>query len=182
MHYPSLFLALSVLSLTQCSSLSIEECANSDWFALGLADGNRGTSAGQLNQYQKDCREFNLSVDTAQWKQGYQQGLASYCLPENGYRVGLAGESYYGVCSNNAFVERFNQGHQQYLTNKRLSEIADRLNAIDREISSLDGKINNLTDKADLLKQKNSLLNEKNQLLDERSRLRRPDIRFELRF
>ncbi|MGL4711564.1 MAG: DUF2799 domain-containing protein [Shewanella sp.] len=182
MRYPSIFLALSVLSLTQCSSLSIEECANSDWFALGLADGHQGAKPGLLNQYQKDCREFNLNVDSAQWKQGYQQGLASYCLPENGYRIGLAGERYYGVCRNNAFVERYNQGYQQYLIHKRLVEIADHLNAIDRELSNLDDKLNNLTDKADLLRQKNSLLNDKNQLLDERSRLRRSDTRFELRF
>lgn len=182
MRYLNFALALTALSLTQCTSLSLEECRDNDWYATGLADGNRGVTATQLNQYQQDCREFNLRVDAAQWQQGYQQGLISYCLPENGYRVGLAGESYYGVCSNNQFVERYNQGHEQYLVNKRLAEIADRLNAIDSEISSINNKLNNLTDKAELLKQKNILLNEKNHLLDERLRLRQGDIRFEFRF
>ncbi|SIR42285.1 Protein of unknown function [Shewanella morhuae] len=182
MRHSSILLAFSVLCMTQCSSLSIEECANNDWFSLGLADGNRGANAGQLNQYQKDCSEFNLSVDTAQWKQGYLQGLTNYCQPENGYRIGLAGQSYYGVCSSNEFVERYNQGHQQYQINERMADIVERLNAIDREISSIDGKLNNLTDKASLLKQKNNLLNEKQQLLDERYRLRRPDIRFEFKY
>lgn len=182
MRYLSIILALAALSLTQCSSLSIEECANSNWFALGLADGNRGASADRLNQYQQDCGEFNLSVDANQWKQGYQQGLTHYCLPENGYRVGLAGESYYGVCDNNLFVERYNQGNEQYRINKRLNDINERLYTINNEISHIDGLLNNLTDKADLQKQKRSLINERNHLLDERARLRRSDIRFEWRF
>lgn len=182
MRYLQLALALSALSLTQCTSLSLEECRSSDWYSLGLADGNRGATASQLNQYQKDCHEFNLKVDAAQWQQGYQQGLINYCLPENGYRVGLAGEHYYGVCSNNQFVERYNQGYEQYLVNQRLAEIAERLYAIDSEIGSIDNKLNNLTDKAALLKQKNVLLNEKNHLLDEKLRLRQGDIRFDFRF
>ena len=182
MRYLNFALALTALSLTQCTSLSLEECRNSDWYALGLAAGNRGATSNQVNQYQQDCYEFNLKVDSSQWQQGYQQGLISYCLPENGYRVGLAGENYYGVCSNNQFVERYNQGHEHYLVNKRLAEIADRLNAIDSGISSINSKLNNLTDKAELLKQKNILLNEKNHLLDERLRLRQGDIRFEFRF
>lgn len=182
MRYLNLTLALCALSLTHCTSLSLEECSSSDWYTLGLADGNRGATATRLNQYQKDCNEFNLKVDASQWQQGYQQGLINYCLPENGYRVGLEGESYYGVCSNNQFVERYNQGRQQYLVNKRLAEIADRLHAIDSEISSINTKLNNLTDKADLLRQKNILLNEKNHLLDEKARLRQGNIEFKFRF
>ncbi|MCL1090702.1 DUF2799 domain-containing protein [Shewanella profunda] len=182
MRYLNLASALGALCLTQCTSLSLEECSSSDWYTLGLADGNRGATAARLNQYQKDCHEFNLKVDSSQWQQGYQQGLINYCLPENGYRVGLEGESYYGVCSDNQFVERYNQGHQQYLVNKRLAEIADRLNAIDSEISSINNTLNSLTDKAELLKQKNTLLNEKSHLLDERSRLHQGNMRFKFKF
>lgn len=173
----SLF-ALSLLSLTQCNSLSQQECTSSDWYHLGVNDGNRGASTQRVNQYQQACSDYQLKVDVAQWQQGYQQGLLRYCLPENGYRVGLAGERYYGVCDDALFVERYNQGKQQYDIKQRLDEINERIYSIDNAVSRIDSKLAQLDDKADLLRQKRSLLNEKNHLLDEKSRLRGGNSRF----
>lgn len=170
--------AFSLFGLTQCSSLSQQECASSDWYHLGVNDGNHGASAQRVSQYLQACSDYNLKVDVAQWQQGYQQGLLRYCLPENGYRVGLAGERYYGVCDDALFVERYHQGKQQYEVKQRLEEINDRIYRIDSNISHIDNKLAQLDDKADLLRQKRSLLNEKNHLLDEKSRLHGKHLRF----
>lgn len=94
--------------LTQCSSLDLNQCQNSDWFSLGLQDGNNGAHASRINDYAEDCAEFGIRVNHSDWREGYLKGLQNYCQPENGYRVGLAGEGYAGVCSSNAFVEQYN--------------------------------------------------------------------------
>ncbi|MGI2853080.1 DUF2799 domain-containing protein [Shewanella algae] len=182
MKYQNTLLALSALILTQCSSLDLNQCQNSDWFALGLQDGNNGAHASRINDYAEDCAEFGIRVDHGGWREGYLQGLQNYCQPENGYRVGLAGEGYAGVCSSNAFIEQYNAGYHQYQLNKRADEIRNRLRQIDYQIRDLDQKLVSMTDKASTLEKKKQLLNEKNQLVNELRYLQVPDVQFRWQF
>ncbi|MBC8798109.1 DUF2799 domain-containing protein [Shewanella algae] len=182
MKYQNILLALSALMLTQCSSLDLNQCQNSDWFSLGLQDGNNGAHASRINDYAEDCAEFGIRVNHSDWREGYLKGLQNYCQPENGYRVGLAGEGYAGVCSSNAFVEQYNAGYRQYQLNKRADEIHNRLRQIDYEIRDLDQKLVSMTDKASTLEKKKQLLNEKDNLVNELRYLHVPDVQFRWQF
>lgn len=162
----------ALLILSGCSSLDQKQCYSADWYSLGLEDGNKGVRAGRINDYQQDCAKHAVTADASAWQRGYQQGLVSYCVPENGYRVGLAGQSYYGVCTDNAFVEQYNIGYLHHELNKKEAALNNQLERINKELSRIEDQLKKTDDKAKLLDKKNSLLDEKARLLSELRSLR----------
>ncbi|WP_037027183.1 DUF2799 domain-containing protein [Psychromonas aquimarina] len=166
----SVILLLTTL-LTACSSMSPQECKTANWQSIGYSDGQSGVSSNRVNDYIKDCAEAGVSVDTAQWQKAYEKGLNLYCIPENGYRVGRAGEEYYGVCASEQFVKRYNQGHKEYLLETRLEEI-------DTELQSIRTQIENSSDN----EQKKRLREQEKSLLNERSSLLQPSYSFSIIF
>ena len=159
--------ALAALSLTQCTSLDIEECMHADWYSFGLNDGNSGTTPYTLNNYIQDCSEFGLGVDSTQWRAGYQIGLKNYCQPENGYMLGLEGAYYNGVCGSNDFLKRYNEGHRKYEIRQRISTVKTRLNTIENEIAQATSAISSSIDVPNNKERKNSLKRERKQLEQE---------------
>jgi hypothetical protein len=128
------FVAIAVVG---CSTMSKQECLASNWQAVGYEDGQNGVYSAIINDYQKDCFSAGIQVDVQAWRAGYQQGLTTYCVAENGFRVGKAGLPYHGVCSNDLFVKRYNEGHQAYRIEQRKLEI-------NRQIQSLNYRLNSL--------------------------------------
>jgi len=164
--------AITALSLTQCTSLNLEQCKHSDWYTLGMTDGNSGAASSTLNEYIEDCSEFGLSVNTELWTAGYRAGLKNYCQPENGYNQGLQGAYYNGVCSNNEFVKRYNEGHRQFEIKNEIAKIQSRLRDIDRELTQANKKINDKQDVSSNKENKKSLKNERHDLEKELMLLR----------
>ncbi|RTR27207.1 DUF2799 domain-containing protein [Shewanella atlantica] len=167
-----IFTALAALSLTQCTSLNLEQCKHSDWYSLGMTDGNSGSASSTLNGYIEDCSEFGLRVNSEQWIAGYRAGLENYCQPENGYKLGLQGSYYNGVCSNNEFLKRYNEGHRQFEIKNKISKIQSRLKDIERELTEVNKKINAKQDVASNKEDKKSLKNERHDLEKELMLLR----------
>ncbi len=163
---------ITALSLTQCSSMDMEQCQLADWYSIGMSDGNNGVVSYTVNDYIKDCNEFGLAVNSKQWTSGYQAGLKNYCQSENGYKLGLQGAYYNGVCSNNEFLKRYNEGHRKYEIKQRISSIESRLDNINREITSLNKKINAGQEVANSKEDKKSLKREEDKLETELMLLR----------
>jgi len=115
---------LLAVVLTGCSSMSKNECLSVDWRTVGYEDGVAGYSADRIAQHRKACAKYGVSTDLSAYQQGRLQGLQEYCKPANGYRLGVRGGSYYGVCPANlepAFVTAFDSGHQLYVLEARVS-------------------------------------------------------------
>ncbi len=93
---------LLLLTLGACTAfapepMTAERCATIDWEAQGYADGRAGRGADALQRRLSDCAPFGKG-DAGALSAGHDAGVAVYCTPENGYRLGLAGRGASRIC------------------------------------------------------------------------------------
>ncbi|OQW54430.1 MAG: hypothetical protein A4S09_06005 [Proteobacteria bacterium SG_bin7] len=120
-----------------CSTLSKEECAQGDWYNIGLRDGQHGYTPNRISEHAKACAEYGSRPDNAVYSKGHTEGLKTYCTPENGYQVGLQGQIYHQVCPANlsgAFQKKYRLGYRIY-------ELKREINQIDNNLQNLYSKI-----------------------------------------
>jgi hypothetical protein len=160
--------SLALLLAAGCASMDKDECRTADWRAVGLEDGVKGYALDRLGEHRKACAKHGVTPDTDRYIAGRTEGLATYCTPDNGYRVGRTGEAYRGVCpelSIAGFVAAYNRGRELYSLHSRLSSVereiaavkeslkdgtrnpreragqVDRLESLSREAADLDARI-----------------------------------------
>lgn len=142
---PVLFtlLALCLMGVASCYSLTKEECASADWKAIGEADGAAGYDPqDRLADHAKACARIEVVPDKTLWNRGYESGLLRYCTPLNGLARGEAGDRYRNVCpAGNA--DSFLRG---YGIGKRAYEIRSRIEDLKSEISANEDRIDDLRD------------------------------------
>lgn len=125
------FLALLLMLLSGCSSISESECHLGDWHGLGYQDGQSGQIRERFRTYQRECAEYGIAADPERWQQGYVKGLALYCQPELAYAKGRAGAPYYGVCPNDQlFRADYDRGYAEYRQEQQVEENRQRLMAL----------------------------------------------------
>lgn len=125
--FPPLLAALGA-----CSSMSAKECGAVDWRAIGYQDGVAGRSGDHFGQYQSACAKHGVRSDFAAYQAGRDDGLREYCQPANGYRVGVNGQDYAGVCPaplERAFLSAYEAGHELYTLEWRAENAAHQLTA-----------------------------------------------------
>ena len=91
-------LAVCVLVLTGCASMSKNECRAVDWRTIGYEDGVAGYSGERIAQHRKACAKHGVAPDLDAYRAGREQGLSEFCQPHNGFLFGSRGGTYQGVC------------------------------------------------------------------------------------
>ncbi len=87
------------LALAACASgMNSAECVTADWRAIGYEDGAQGRGTGSLGARRKACAEHGVTPDVHAYMAGRDNGLAQFCRPQHGYRLGTKGYRYTGVC------------------------------------------------------------------------------------
>lgn len=112
-----LFSITVMLGLSGCATMSADECAMSDWRAIGFEDGAQGYTADRLGDRRKACAKHGVAPDFDAYQAGRSQGLRQFCQPSRGFNLGAGGGHYNGVCPGDMepdFVDAFNTGHQLY--------------------------------------------------------------------
>ena len=94
----SLALLSVVLLIGACATLDRNDCVTGDWQTIGYNDGARGHGGEFLELHQKACAKHGVSVEEPLYTQGYKVGLADFCQPETGYRLGRNEENYNYIC------------------------------------------------------------------------------------
>jgi hypothetical protein len=92
-----------------------EQCVATDWRTVGFEDGLRGFPAERIGAHRAACGTHGVTPDLAAYLEGRERGLKEYCLPKNGFRVGLNGGGYANVCSGPteaSFVDAYRWGRQ----------------------------------------------------------------------
>jgi len=187
----SIFMTLIVVGLSGCASMSADECAMSDWSAVGYEDGARGYTSERFGQHRKACAKHGVSADFQAYQQGRSQGLREYCQPGRGYTVGVNGGRYNGVCPvelEGEFIEAYNSGYKLfsmraavsnansaiYARQGELKYAEDRIVAIGIELISdkttTEQRIALLAEMKDLSERKGELESEIENLVAERAR------------
>lgn len=138
---PSLAAALA-LWLCACATLDESECRSVDWHQLGHRDGEQGHSRTRLESHREACSEFGLAADDEAWRQGYSAGLESYCVVENGYRVGRNGGNYAQVCP----AESESDFHAAWELGRETHDVERQIGELDRRIDSVESRL--INDKA----------------------------------
>ena len=108
-------MVLALATLSGCASMSSEECANSDWVAIGYEDGSRGYTTDKFGSRRKACAKHGVTADFSAYQAGREKGLVEFCQPSRGYNLGVSGGAYYGVCDvamEEEFLDAYRVGSQ----------------------------------------------------------------------
>lgn len=133
-----------VLGMSGCASMSANECALSDWSAIGFEDGSRGYSSDRFSQRRKACAKHGVTADFQAYQQGRTQGLREFCQPGRAFTYGENGGSYSGVCPaelEGAFVEAYNTGYKLYSLRSAVSNANSAIYAKESELKYAEERV-----------------------------------------
>jgi hypothetical protein len=75
-----LVLSVGFLGLTGCASkMSKSDCGTTDFYKMGLKDGQKGRGQEKFNEAQAQCQEQGVTVPADQYSYGRKVGLTEYC-------------------------------------------------------------------------------------------------------
>ncbi len=126
------------LLLAGCAAMNADECRQADWRFLGLRDGQKGEPLAMLDNRVQACAEHKVSVNTQQYFEGRNQGLAEYCRLDQAARYGLEGKAYHGVCSpgiDGEFRRRHALGWEVNQARTALNNLVSRQRGLENELS-----------------------------------------------
>lgn len=93
-----LLLVLPVLALAACATMNQAECETGDWQSAGYDDGAHGRGHEFYGLHQKACAKHGVEVVAAEYQRGYKLGVADYCIPQTGFRLGIREGDYAYIC------------------------------------------------------------------------------------
>ena len=168
----SRFGVLLLTALAGCATLDESQCRSVNWFELGSRDGSLGYGENRLESHREACSEFGLSTDAAAWREGYAEGLQSYCTVDNGYRIGRQGGSYGRVCpleSEPDFLAAYDLGRETLAVDQEIARVSQYTDSIEDRLA----RGRDLSDEArrDLRRQLSELYREISWLRRSRDRL-----------
>lgn len=150
MHTKTLLSFILVATiLCSCTVMNEQQCAYSDWTAVGYEDGADGRGNDRFGDYQRACTDFGITPDFQAWQQGRSQGLLEYCQAQRGFQVGQYGSSYSGVCNAETepdFLEGYRLGSELYGLRSQLSAIESQINANQRALEDIDQDVTEIED------------------------------------
>jgi len=130
-------LVLAMGLLASCATLSEEECRYADWYSIGMSDGRDGRPDSRLAKHAKACEEHGVRPDAESWRAGWRDGITRYCSASSGWREGLSGTSYGGVCppaQEGEFLSGYELGRALYTLDAELAEIDARIETIEARV------------------------------------------------
>lgn len=139
-----LMCAVTALAISGCAGMNEDQCAASDWAAIGYEDGSNGQPSGRFGSYRKACGKHGVTPDFRAYQEGRDEGLVEYCRPSRGYNLGLSGGRYNGVCDvalEEEFLDAYRVGHELYSLRANVYSASDRIAARESELENLRGSI-----------------------------------------
>ena len=135
---------LAIAALSGCASMSSEECANSDWVAIGYEDGSRGYTTDKFGSRRKACAKHGVTADFKAYQEGREEGLVEFCQPSRGYNLGVSGGAYYGVCDvamEEDFLDAYRVGSQLHSLRSNVNNTSSRIYSKEAELKRTREKI-----------------------------------------
>ncbi len=133
--------------LSGCATMNADQCAMSDWHAVGYEDGSRGMTSDRFGQYRKACAKHNVAPDFQAYQVGRKEGLVEFCQPARGFNLGEAGGRYNGVCDvalEEEFLDAYRVGSELHKlrsnVNRANAAIANREQQIEDNEQTIAGK------------------------------------------
>ena len=130
-----IFILATLLVLSSCSSLSRDECNDTNWRKIGINEGSYGKPSN-FDAYEKQCKKFGDVSFKSDYDQGHLEGLEIFCTYSNGYYFGSNQQSNVEECKqfNSDFSrgfkdgigERENKSKQALLRKKAMKDLEEQ--------------------------------------------------------
>lgn len=143
-----LILILPALVLAGCSSISRNDCVQTNWYKVGYDGALQGKQASSVKQpWELSCtKNHGIKINGAEFNKGYSAGLDELCTEPGGMRLGRSGGTYERVCSKKTepdFLKNYQLGKIEH-TAARMSNLEDEVQDLRRQIRDRDSKIKDL--------------------------------------
>lgn len=164
--------------LKGCAPISRESCINDSAYDIGHAAAMENADrTSRFHVITKVCNKQGREVDEMEYRQGFESGTDSFCEPSNGYRWGLKGKAYNGICADTRFGFAYEEGRAMFAIAQRRTEIKERLSLISERLNEIAVQLDKDETLGDerrraLRRKRESLLIERSDLLDEQHSLR----------
>ena len=135
---------MGLFALSGCATMSADECAMSDWQAIGYEDGAQGFTPERIGNHRKACAKHGVTPDFEAYKSGRMQGLRQFCQPSRGFNLGSNGGRYNGVCPSDLemdFVDAYNSGHQLYTLRSAVNSATSQINYKRKELERIENRV-----------------------------------------
>lgn len=136
--------AVVFLGLGGCATMSGDECAMSDWTAVGYEDGSRGYTTERFSSHRKACAKHGITADFSAYQEGRSQGLVEFCQPGRAFNLGANGGHYNGVCAADLepdFLDAYRAGHKLYTLRSYVNSANSRIYAKEGELNYIKDEI-----------------------------------------
>ena len=136
--------ALLIAGLSGCASMNADECAASDWSAIGFEDGSRGYTTDRFANHRKACAKHGITADFQAYQDGRDSGLESFCQPGRGFSYGANGGQYTGVCAADlepGFLDAYHTGRKLYTLRSNVSAANSQLYAAENALEGTENRI-----------------------------------------
>lgn len=136
-RWAGITVALLVLGLGGCASMSGDECVTGDWAAIGFEDGSRGYTPDRISGYRKACAKHGVTPDFQAYLRGRDQGLVEFCQPGRGFSLGANGGQYNGVCAADSeaeFLDAYRVGSELYRLRANVSQANSAIYAKQKQL------------------------------------------------
>lgn len=140
----NLVLVLLFAGLAGCAGMNAEECAATDWSAIGYEDGSRGYTADRFGNHRNACAKHGITPDFQAYQGGRADGLESFCQPGRGFSHGSNGGQYHGVCAADiepAFLDAYRTGRQLYVLRSNVSSVNSQLYAAESALEDTRNRV-----------------------------------------
>ena len=140
----AILLAIMTLAASGCATMSGDECAMSDWHAVGFSDGANGYTSDRYSKYSKSCAKHGITPDFRAYQSGRDEGLVEFCQPSRGYNLGASGGRYHGVCDaalEEEFLDGYRVGHQLYTLRSAVNNASSRISNKEYELERIRNKM-----------------------------------------
>lgn len=137
----TVLMIFSVALISGCASMSSDECASSDWTAVGYEDGSRGYSSDRFGTHRKACAKHGITADFGAYQQGRTDGLVEFCQPGRGYNLGASGSRYNGVCSADLepeFLTAYRSGQELYTLRSNVNSASSQIYSKEQELEDIE--------------------------------------------
>jgi hypothetical protein len=167
----------AALAVNACATLTEEECVTSDWRRLGESDGASGRQIGFVAEHQAACTKHGVNPDVAAWRAGWEAGIATYCTPSNGARLGAEGSSYAGSCP----IDLKADFEPPYYANKKVYDARQQRDQLRSRIDGLRYELDGIKEEDRRREKRREMERLRDQLWDAEDDLRRAedDLRYE---
>jgi hypothetical protein len=140
----NILVPVAILGLSGCATMNADECATSDWNAIGFEDGSRGYTADRLGNHRKACAKHGVTPDFASYQRGHAQGVETFCEPGRAFNYGANGGKYNGVCPADMepeFLQAYNSGHKLYSLRSSVSAASSMIYSKEQELERTEKRI-----------------------------------------